>query len=276
MHLGRIIASGPPTQMWADAAVRAAYLGDAAAGPPEPRPSGCVADSGPPLLGLHGIHATRGRIPVLHGVSVSLRPGQVHAILGPNGAGKSTLVQVAGGLLRPSRGWLTLQGHRVGWVAAHALARLGVILVPERPAVFEDLSVADHLRLAQSQARPGHSADDDVLAAFPVLCERREQLAGTLSGGEQQMLALVRALAVRPVALIVDELSSGLAPNIVSMMHAKLRDFAALGSAVLLVEQFVHEALAISDFVTVMNAGREVYAGPPGEVRGELMDTYVG
>jgi branched-chain amino acid transport system ATP-binding protein len=216
-----------------------------------------------PLLVVEGVragYAAEGD--VLHGVDLTLHDGGVVALLGPNGAGKSTLLRTIAGFLRPRSGSIRLAGLPVDGHDASTLARCGLYLVPERRAVFPNLTVADNLRLAT--AAPERRWHDDLQAAlelFPRLVERKAQLARTMSGGEQQMLALARAFAARPRVLLLDEPSLGLAPKVVDEVFGAIGRFVEERIAVLLVEQYVERALEVADDVVVMRHGAVDWAG---------------
>jgi branched-chain amino acid transport system ATP-binding protein len=214
-------------------------------------------------LELQGVHAAYGRVEVLAGVDLALAPGEVCALLGPNGAGKTTLLNVCAGLLRPSRGDLVLGDRAVTGADPVELARRGVCLIPEGRGVFPNLTVRENLLMA---THAGHArADVEALAyeRFPRLKERRRQVAGTMSGGEQQMLALARGLATDPAVLLLDELSMGLAPVVVGGLYELVAQVARQGVAVLVVEQFASTVLGLSDQAAVMVNGRIELAGPP-------------
>jgi branched-chain amino acid transport system ATP-binding protein len=205
------------------------------------------------------------------------------ALLGANGAGKSTTLRAVSGLVRPERGRILVDGVRVDHRPPHAVARLGVVHVPEGRGIFPGLSVRENLQVAVRIASGGGTdagAADPVEAAgqyFPVLRDRQRQLAGSLSGGEQQMLALARALLARPRLLMVDEISMGLAPIIVGQLFDILRERASAGMSILLVEQYVDTALELADYAYVLDRGEIVDVGEPADVRsGGLVAAYLG
>ncbi|HWC36329.1 MAG TPA: ABC transporter ATP-binding protein [Mycobacteriales bacterium] len=237
-----------------------------------------IPSAPPPALELRGVSAGYGRIAVLHDVDLVVPPGSIVALLGANGAGKSTTLGVASGRIRPTKGHVHVAGVHVNGASPAALARAGLCLIPEGRGIFPRLTVAENLRLI-TYAGGGRSPDDVadlVYAQFPRLSERRRQLAGTMSGGEQQMLAMARALAADPKLLLLDEISMGLAPKIVADLYeivARLRDN---GITVLLVEQFAHTALAIADYAVLMAAGRILRVGQPADVAAHLDETYLG
>ena len=226
-------------------------------------------------LELRGIEAGYDGHPVLRGVDLAVPDRSVVALLGANGAGKTTLLRVASGLLAPTAGSVVLDGaDATGW-APDRLARAGVCHVPEGRGVFRPLTVRDNLRL---QAHAGDESGIDIaIEAFPRLGERLDQPAGTMSGGEQQMLALARAYVTGAAVVLLDEVSMGLAPKVVDEIFEHLRELAARGAALLLVEQYVSRALELADFVYVLGRGRVVFAGEPGELDGgDLLASYLG
>jgi branched-chain amino acid transport system ATP-binding protein len=229
-----------------------------------------------PVLQLAAVRAGYGRIDVLHGIDLDLMPGEVFALLGPNGAGKSTTLAVASGQITPSSGGLLLCGRDVTGVPPDALARAGVCLIPEGRGIFPNLTVAENLRMATYTGHSYHHVLELAFAQFPRLGERRKQTAGTLSGGEQQMLSMARALATEPAVLLIDELSMGLAPIIVDELYEHVRGIAASGLSILIVEQFAHEILGLADRAGIMLHGRLLHTGPPAGIAGELSDAYLG
>jgi branched-chain amino acid transport system ATP-binding protein len=229
-----------------------------------------------PVLQLAAVRAGYGRIDVLHGIDLELRSGEVFALLGPNGAGKSTTLAVASGQITPSSGGLFLCGRDLTGVAADALARAGVCLIPEGRGIFPNLTVAENLRMATYTGHSYHAVLELAFAQFPRLAERRKQTAGTMSGGEQQMLSMARALATEPAVLLIDELSMGLAPIIVEELYDHVRRIAASGLSILIVEQFAHEILGLADRAGIMLHGRLVHTGPPATIADELADAYLG
>jgi branched-chain amino acid transport system ATP-binding protein len=227
------------------------------------------------MFALHDIVAGYGDSTVLRGVSLRVPRGKIVALLGPNGAGKTTLLRVASGLLEPTEGEITLEATSLRGKPADAFARAGICHVPEGRGIFRSLSVRENLLL---QAPPG---DVDALAkaidAFPRLGERLDQRAGTMSGGEQQMLAVARAYLSNPSFVFLDEVSLGLAPRIVDEIFTFLRRLADGGASLLLVEQYVVRALKIADFVFILNQGEVAFAGEPGELdEAEVFRTYLG
>jgi branched-chain amino acid transport system ATP-binding protein len=230
-----------------------------------------------PALELIDVRAAYGRIDVLHGVSLSIPPGRAMALLGPNGAGKSTTVQIAGGRLVPKSGCLHVGGNHVNGAAPGELAKAGVCTVPEGRGVFPNLTVDENLWV-MTHVAPGDRAAvrEQAFTYFPRLSERRAQLAGTLSGGEQQMLAMSRALVANPSVLILDEVSMGLAPLIVRELYESVARLKEAGIAMLIVEQFADTALRVADYAAIMSHGRIEAVGMPDEIAGELAGAYLG
>jgi branched-chain amino acid transport system ATP-binding protein len=231
----------------------------------------------PASLELVDIRAAYGRIEVLHGVGLTVPTGTVVALLGPNGAGKTTTLNVAGGALRPTAGCVHVAGVHLNGASPDALARAGVCRIPEGRGVFPNLTVLDNLRMCtySSPTTPDDVANESF-ERFPRLGERRHQLAGTMSGGEQQMLAMARALVSRPGLLLLDEISMGLAPLIVAELYEFVAGLADQGVTVLLTEQFAATALTISTFAAVMIQGRVVQVGQPQDVADFMSDAYLG
>jgi len=228
------------------------------------------------MLLVDDVHAGYGGVAVLRGVSVAVPAGSVVALLGANGAGKTTLLRVASGLLGPTAGRLLLDGADVTGLAPEKLAARGICHVPEGRGVFPTMTVRDNLLL---QARPGREREavHRAVSAFPRLGKRMGQVAGTMSGGEQQMLALARAYVQRPAVVLLDEVSMGLAPKIVDEIFVFLRALAAEGTSLLLVEQYVTRALEAADYVYLLDRGRIGFAGEPGEVDGDaILAGYLG
>ncbi|HLM97430.1 MAG TPA: ABC transporter ATP-binding protein [Acidimicrobiales bacterium] len=231
---------------------------------------------GPPVLELLSVRAAYGRIPVLHGVDLAVPTGSVFALFGPNGAGKSTILKVAGGRLRPTAGEVRLEGKPLGRTSADALARRGVCTVPEGRGVFPNLAVHENLRMWTYRGDVGIAeAEQRAYDTFPVLKLRRRQLAGTLSGGEQQMLAVARALVGRPMLLLLDEVSMGLAPVVVDQLYEVVTALAAGGMTIVLVEQFVHTAQAVATRAAIVVQGRVYRVGEPAEIAALAAGAYL-
>ena len=230
----------------------------------------------PPLLELRGVRAAYGRIEVLHGVDLAVPEGSVVALLGPNGAGKTTTISVCAGLITPTRGSLVVAGRRMNGVSPDRLARAGLCTVPEGRGVFPNLTVRENLSMMTFAGSSLSDVEERAYARFPRLRERRTQLAGTLSGGEQQMLALARGLATSPALLLLDELSMGLAPLVVEELYAIVAQIAAEGVSILIVEQFARTVLGVADLAAIMVGGRVVRLGRPEELGDELTSDYLG
>ena len=226
---------------------------------------------------LRDVRAGYGRIEVLHGVSLAVPVGTVYALLGPNGGGKSTTLQVISGNVVPRSGCVHIGGSHVNGARPDALARAGVSRIPEGRGIFPNLTVDDNLRMWTYAADMSY---DDVrekaFSRFPRLAERRGQRAGTMSGGEQQMLAMSRALVADPAILLLDEISMGLAPIIVQGLYELVRQLAEEGITILLVEQFANTALAVADFAAVMTQGRVTAVGQPQDIVEQVSAAYLG
>ncbi|CAN5559848.1 ABC transporter ATP-binding protein [soil metagenome] len=230
----------------------------------------------PPILELRGLTAAYGAIEVLHGLDMVVPVGGIFAVLGPNGAGKSTMLRVIAGLHPASGGAVLLAGRNVLRARPDELARRGVCLIPEGRGVFPNLTVEENLRLITHLGISQTDIEARAYQQFPRLAERRKQLAGTMSGGEQQMLALARAVVTQPGLLLIDELSMGLAPRIVETLYELVAEIAADGVTVVAVEQFARTILGIASTAVVMTTGRIVMAGSPRSVEAELSGLYLG
>jgi branched-chain amino acid transport system ATP-binding protein len=305
LDFGVIIAAGTPAEIQRDPAVRAAYLGDAdsdsaSAGPlgtaetaeraadgggvaavAEPVTSG-PAVPGPrasaDILNVSGLSLKYADATALHDVSFSVAPRSVTALLGPNGAGKSSVARAVSGLVRAQSGLIRFDGEDITGAPADRIRRLGVAYLPEGRGVFRSLTVEENLRVALSGVPKEERAlaTDRAIELFPVLGQRRGQTAGTLSGGEQQMLSLARVLTRQPRLLIADEISLGLAPLVVEEVFAGLQRVIELGVSVVLIEQFVHRALAIADQCYVLRRGRVVWHGQASGAGADLVEHYLG
>ena len=227
-------------------------------------------------LELRGVHAAYGTITALRGVDLLVPYGKLVALLGPNGGGKSTTLRVISGLLPMTAGDLFVAGRRVNGAAPDELARSGVCLIPEGKGIFPNLSVRENLWMATHIGAPLDHMEEIAYARFPQLGTRRRQLAGTLSGGEQQMLAMARALATDPALLLLDELSMGLAPLVVEQLYEIVANIAKDGVSILVVEQFARAVLGIADSVGIMLRGRVTNFGTPGAMEAELSTAYLG
>jgi branched-chain amino acid transport system ATP-binding protein len=223
-------------------------------------------------LALEGVTAGYGKIEVLHDLSLAVPAGSVVAVLGPNGAGKTTTLRAIAGTLPIRRGRILLDGRRISGRRASTIARAGVTSIPEGRGVFAGLTVEENLRIAHRSGVGLVPPWDEWLASvaetFPRLGERRTQLAGSLSGGEQQMLAMARALVGDPKVVLCDELSMGLAPLVVEQLFEQVARLRSEGRTIVLVEQYVTHALRHADLVYVLAKGRLSWCGEPGELRG--------
>jgi branched-chain amino acid transport system ATP-binding protein len=230
-----------------------------------------------PAIELSNVTASYGRIEVLHGVDLTVPAGAVFALLGPNGAGKTTTLKVIDGRHKPSGGCVHIAGRHVNGAPTEYLTRAGVCAIPEGRGIFPNLTVAENLRM-MTYAHPGLSfsdVQDKAYAQFPILGERRHQIAGTLSGGQQQMVAVARAIVTDPVLMMVDELSMGLAPLIVRELYDVLHRLALDGMAILIVEQFARTALAFPNYAAIMAHGRIQAVGQPQDL-GDVAAAYLG
>ncbi len=234
------------------------------------------------LLEVDGIDVYYGEIQALRGVSLHVGAGEMVALVGANGAGKTTMLRTVSGLLAPRRGEIHFEGRPIHGLPAYEVVRHGITHLPEGRDLFPSLSVLENLRMgywARRRERAGMAdALDRAMSLFPRLRERATQAAGTMSGGEQQMLGIARALMPSPRLLIVDELSLGLAPMVVEQLFDVLRAVNAEGASVLLVEQFVHMALANTDRAYVLAKGEIVTAGRSAALREDpaLVESYLG
>ena len=229
-----------------------------------------------PILEAIDIHAAYGRIEVLRGVNLRVPKGAVVALLGPNGAGKSTFLKVVSGQMPKTGGDIHLAGVSVNNAKPEELAQLGLTTIPEGRSVFPNLTVEENLKLMSYAGVPAATVLDTAYSYFPRLHERRLQYAGTMSGGEQQMLALARALTSDPALLLLDELSMGLAPLIVEELYETVGRIAQSGVSILVVEQFARTALRIADYAAVMAGGRIVATGEPDEILDIVTDVVMG
>jgi branched-chain amino acid transport system ATP-binding protein len=293
---GEIIARGDPATVRANPLVQEAYLG----GEPDPTEgegtvrkvhgveSSLSSFRGPPAqavpsaavaLSARDLRAGYGRIEVLHGISFDVAKGSALALLGPNGAGKSTLLKAISGQLALTGGTVEVDGGRVGRNAAARLARSGVCMIPEGRSIFPNLTIAENL-LMYTFRRTGLKAswiEERAFARFPVLAQRRKQLAGTLSGGEQRMLAMARALTTDPQILLLDELSMGLAPMVVEDLYGIVGQLVSSEAlTIVMVEQFVQTALSIADYASIMVNGELVKSGTPLDIRSDVVGAYLG
>jgi branched-chain amino acid transport system ATP-binding protein len=313
---GQVIARGDPGAVRANRAVQEAYLGgetetaesdappanivtfpsagitgagagagDAAAGGPDAAPIGSRSGGGEAhsssavALSAADVRAGYGRIEVLHGVSLEVPKGSAVALLGPNGAGKTTLLKAISGQLALTAGTVEVEGRRLGRNATEHLARSGVCMIPEGRSIFPNLTVAENLLMYTFRRAGLKSAwvEERAMERFPALARRRKQLAGTLSGGEQRMLSMARALTTDPEILLLDELSMGLAPLIVEELYGVVGQLVASENlTIIMVEQFVQTALSFADYAAIMVNGELVKSGTPAEIRADVVGAYLG
>jgi branched-chain amino acid transport system ATP-binding protein len=238
--------------------------------------AGAATVDGPPALELRGVSAGYGSTRVLREVSLTVPAGSVTALIGPNGAGKTTSLRVACGLVKPASGQVMLHGTDVTRQAAHRRAGAGLCHVPEGRGVYRNLTVRENLMM-QAPADRSRASIEVATDAFPILGKRLSQKAGTLSGGEQQMLALSAAYLSRPNLVLVDEPSLGLAPIIVDVVFEFLHTLRSTGTALLLVDQYAHRTLAIADHAYILRRGEIVYEGEAGKLlKGNMFEQYIG
>ena len=227
-------------------------------------------------VALFGVGAAYGRIEVLHGIDVAVPRHRVATLLGPNGAGKTTTLAVMSGLMQPTRGCRHVDGHHLNRARADQLARIGIRHIREGRSVYPNLTVRDNLTVAASAGATRAELEDTAFSLFPQLAQRPHQLAGNLSGGEKQMLALARGLGANPSVLLIDELSMGLAPRIVAELYETVARVAQAGVSVLVVEQFARVGLRYADEAYVMAHGTITYAGPSSGAEDAVYSAYLG
>jgi len=300
LDFGELIAAGTPAEIRRHPAVRAAYLGDfdlettertpapapgrpalTVAEPPQPSAPEASRDlpaAGGDILEISELSVNYADATALHEVSFAVRSRSVTALLGANGAGKSSLARAVSGLVKAQSGKIRFDGADITSAPADRIRALGIAYLPEGRGIFRSLTVEENLKVAlqgmPKAERP--AAIERSVALFPVLGQRRRQTAGTLSGGEQQMLSLARVLTRQPRLLIADEISLGLAPLIVEEVFAGLERVIELGVSVILIEQFVHRALAIADDCHVLRRGRLVWSGEASQAGADLVEHYLG
>jgi branched-chain amino acid transport system ATP-binding protein len=228
------------------------------------------------MLEISGVTAGYGRTTVLRDVTINVPDASVVALLGPNGAGKTTVLRAASGLVPVREGRLVLDGEDVTGQTTAGLARRGICHIPEGRGIFPSLTVRENLVLHSPKGREAESVER-AIEVVPLLGERLTQTAGSLSGGQQQMLAVVRAYLVEPRAVLVDEASIGLAPAMVEVVFSFLRQLARSGTSLLIVEQYVAKALELAETVYLLNRGRIVHVGPAADLTAdEIFERYLG
>lgn len=231
-----------------------------------------------PLLAVDAIESGYGRVKVLHGISLEVLPGEIVCLIGPNGAGKTTLLRTISGLNRPTRGTIRFKGEEVAGLKPHQMVRRGIGHCPEGRRVFQ-LSVEENLITGYIPGRGKSFAElrDEVYGLFPILGERRHQSAGRLSGGQQQMVAIGRALMSNPRILLCDEISLGLAPVVIRDIYAAFPKIRAGGASIVVVEQDIGQALAVADRVYCLMEGRVTLTGTPSSLtRDAIHAAYFG
>ncbi len=233
--------------------------------------------NGTPLLEVQGLVVHHGQLLALDAISLRVFPGEVYAIIGANGAGKSTLLRTIAGLHQPSKGSVLLDGTEVTRLRPERRARQGIVMVPEGRRLFESLSVQENLQVGATYARPGPWTIERIYQAFDWMRERRNQRAAQLSGGEQQTVAIGRALVANPRVLLLDELSLGLAPVVVQRIYGMLPQILQTGLTVLLVEQDVSQALRVASHIHCLLEGRTTLEGTPADVTADQVEAaYFG
>jgi branched-chain amino acid transport system ATP-binding protein len=243
---------------------------------PSSRQAGAGTPPAGPILELTGIDAGYGRTSVLHDINLLVERGSLVALLGSNGAGKTTLLKTAAGLLKPSAGAIAIDGADMTHAAPHRRARAGLCHIPEGRGIFRGLSVRDNLRM-QVPVWEKDKSFDRAVEAFPVIGKRMNQLAGTMSGGQQQMLALCRPYLARPKVVLLDEVSMGLAPKVVDEIFDALSRLASTGVALLLVEQYIGRALDLADHVVLLGRGHVRFDGPATDLKHDaVLRGYLG
>jgi len=228
----------------------------------------------PPMLELTDVSVAYGQQVAVRHVDLVVNTGAVTALLGPNGAGKTTLLRAVAGLARCSDGQVRIEGADATGYPAHRRAKAGVCLIPEGRGIFRSLSVAENM---QAFAKERRADTDEAFAAFPALTRRRSQIAGTMSGGEQQMLALARCFLAKPKVILLDEVSMGLAPLVVDQIFESIARIAEAGISLLIVEQYIDRALDLASQAYVLNHGDLVFAGNAADLsREDLLRSYLG
>ena len=232
------------------------------------------------MLKIENVVAGYGHITALKSINLEVPQGSIVSLIGANGAGKSTTMRSIMGLVKPTEGRITFEGRDITSMKTHDIVKSGISLVPEGRQILQDMSVYENLEMGAYIRKDAEINDDikKVFKRFPILDERSYQLGGTLSGGQQQMLAIGRALMARPKLLLLDEPSMGLAPLVVNEIFEVIKEISAEGTTVLLVEQNVRQALKIADYAYVLETGKIVLLGPAEEIRHDprVMEAYLG
>lgn len=232
------------------------------------------------MLKIENVVAGYGHITALKSINLEVPQGSIVSLIGANGAGKSTTMRSIMGLVKPTEGRITFEGKDITSMKTHDIVKAGISLVPEGRQILQDMSVYENLEMGAYIRKDAEINDDikKVFKRFPILDERSYQLGGTLSGGQQQMLAIGRALMARPKLLLLDEPSMGLAPLVVNEIFEVIKEISAEGTTVLLVEQNVRQALKITDYAYVLETGKIVLSGPAEEIRHDprVMEAYLG
>ena len=232
------------------------------------------------MLKIENVVAGYGHITALKDINLEVPQGSIVSLIGANGAGKSTTMRSIMGLVKPTEGRITFEGKDITSMKTHDIVKAGISLVPEGRQILQDMSVYENLEMGAYIRKDAEINDDikKVFKRFPILDERSYQLGGTLSGGQQQMLAIGRALMARPKLLLLDEPSMGLAPLVVNEIFEVIKEISAEGTTVLLVEQNVRQALKIADYAYVLETGKIVLSGPAEEIRHDprVMEAYLG
>jgi branched-chain amino acid transport system ATP-binding protein len=279
LDFGKLLAHGDPNAVRNDPKVIAAYLGDESNSAGVGHAGGTARKEAQPLLSVDQLAAGYGGLEVIRDVNLAVQPGEIVACIGANGAGKTTTLRAISGMIHPRRGRVTLAGRNITGAPADRIAQLGLIHVPEGRGLFPTMNVEDTLRLVANTTGGQYVDLNPAYELFPKLRQRRHQAVGTLSGGEQQMVALARAILSKPRLVMIDEMSQGLAPTVVRQLFDVIRVFREQGIAVLLVEQFVESALDIADRAYVFEHGTISHDGDAAELRddrGLISGSYLG